>query len=348
MRRAARGRFSPRAQRKARGERDRSAARAEVAGAGTDSRQAITIEWDPVVQLTAWRFGLAVATGVAVPETLYATVGPQITGWRALAPAIPLADRAAPSGDAAAMGVLSSAALVDLYAALDAGEDTPAPIAAIASDLRDAYVGADIPTRMGALKQLWDGGTTPGARYARLILTARAAARLRPAREIGDVDRLVASMLAAGLDRTAQRWRDHVPANGDAWAMLELSDPDARQRLSYGQLSDYAGSGDAARKQQLFFAGLAGLGRLTTDDVQQAARALDVRIGTENSWTRALDRAVTDRQPATVILLSAIGMQTGSWRGVPPAALYRIVAALRAVGLGGEARMIAAEAIARS
>ena len=55
-----------------------------------------------------------------------------------------------------------------------------------------------------------------------------------------------------------------------------------------------------------------------------------------------------DRQPATVILLAAVGMQTKNWGGVPPAALYRIVAALRAVGLGGEARMIAVEALSRA
>jgi hypothetical protein len=41
-------------------------------------------------------------------------------------------------------------------------------------------------------------------------------------------------------------------------------------------------------------------------------------------------------------------MQTSAWSGVPPESLYRIVSALRAVGLTGEARMIAAEAIARS
>jgi hypothetical protein len=57
---------------------------------------------------------------------------------------------------------------------------------------------------------------------------------------------------------------------------------------------------------------------------------------------------VADDQPGTVTLLAAVGMQAATWRGVPPAALYRIIAALRAVGLEGEARMIAAEAIARA
>jgi hypothetical protein len=41
-------------------------------------------------------------------------------------------------------------------------------------------------------------------------------------------------------------------------------------------------------------------------------------------------------------------MQTNSWANVPPAHLFRIVNALRRVGLEPEARMIAAEALARS
>jgi hypothetical protein len=130
--------------------------------------------------------------------------------------------------------------------------------------------------------------------------------------------------------------------------MLALADPDLTGRLTYSALASYAGTGDAARKQRLLFAGLAGLGRLSAEDVERAAQALDVRIGAENSWTRALDRAAAEGQAGTVLLLAAVGMQTSDWRGVPPAALYRIVAGLRAVGLTGEARMIAAEALARA
>ncbi len=320
----------------------------KVVGAGADSRQAVTIEWAPVVQLTAWRFGLATATGVTVPEALYATVGPQVAGWRALSPAIPLADRAAPAGRAAAMGVLSSAALVDFYSAVDAADEAPAALGAITSDLRAAYAGVDRDTRRAALKRLWDGASAGAGRYARLVLTARAAARIPAASDYDDPDRLVAAMLSAGLDRSSQRWRDIVSKGGEAWAMLTLADPDFRGRLSYRDLSRYSGQGDSARKRQLFFAGLAGLGRLSPDDVERGAGSLDVRIGASNAWTRAIDRAAAQRQAGTVVLLAAIGMQTSDWRGVPPEALYRIVGALRAVGLGGEARMIAAEAIARS
>ncbi|MBY9064595.1 hypothetical protein K7957_16780 [Sphingomonas yunnanensis] len=318
----------------------------KVMGAGLDSRQAITIEWAPVTQLTAWRFGLATATGVAVPGELYGTVGPQVTAWRALAPAIPLAERAAVADRAAAMGALSSAALVDLYSALADGDDVPAPLARIANDLRDAYVGDSLDTRLAAMARLWDAAETPAARYGRLILTARAAARLLPAGEVAQADRLVASMLSAGLDRTAQRWRGHVRAGSDAWAMLLLADPDGGARGANPR--DYAPSGaNAERKKQLFFAGLAGLGEVPAADLADEGERFGVPVTRVDSWTRALDQAVTARQQGTVLLLAAVGLQARGWETVPAASLYRVVAALRAVGLDGEARMIAAEALAR-
>ena len=315
----------------------------KVMGAGQDSRQAVTVEWEPVSELTVWRWGLATATGAAVPDALYGTAGPQLSGWRAQAPAIGLADRIAPAERAATMGVLSSAALVDLYAFADERDDTPSAIAAVANDLRTAFTGADAGTRRSALRSLWDGGA-----YARLVLTAAAAARLPVTRDDADADRLVASMLAAGLDRSAAHWAGAVPEGGDAWAMLLLADPDGDGRVGYGSVSGYAPKSDAERKRRLFFAGLAGLGRLSPDDVERGAAALEVKIGARNAWTRAIDRAASTGQPGTVVLLAAVGMQTPAWSGIPPEALYRIVAALRAVGMDGEARMIAAEAIARA
>ena len=98
----------------------------------------------------------------------------------------------------------------------------------------------------------------------------------------------------------------------------------------------------------MVFAGLAGLGRLNSGDIDRAAQSLGVRIGADNAWTRALDRAARAGQSGTVVVLAAIGMQASGWKDIPPEALYRIVGALRAVGLDGEARMIAAEAVARA
>jgi hypothetical protein len=319
----------------------------KVVGAGANGGQAVTIEWDGVDRLSIWRFGLALATGVTMPDPLLAAVGPQVAGWRATAPGLPLAERVAAADAAAAQGVLSSAALVDLYAAIAALDDAPAGPSDVADDLRTAYVGANADARGAALRTLW-GDEAARVSYARLVLTARAAARVAPVAGDKDADRLVAAMLSAGLDRTAARWRPLIDTRGDAWAMLALADPQPGTPLGYRDLSSYAGSGDAALKQRLFFAGLAGLGRLAPEDVERAAQALDVKIGATNAWTAAIDRAARDHQTGMVVLLAATGMQTPAWKGVPPAMLYRIVAALRAVGLEGEARMIAAEAIARA
>ncbi|WP_260598902.1 hypothetical protein [Sphingomonas endolithica] len=316
----------------------------KVAGMGASGRQAITVEWAGVDQLTAWRFGLALATGTAIPETLLGTVAPHVQSWRALSPMLSVRDRIAPADYAAARGVLSSAALVDLYGAIDADDDQSLAEISVARDLRTAYAAGTRAERMTALRGLWDEPKTADGRYARLILTARAAARVPVDTAEADVGRLVGSMLAAGLDRSALRWRERAEQGSDAWAMLLLANPDVAPQMPYRQVSAYS---DDALKQRMLFAGLAGLGRLSRDDISRGAEALDVKVGAENGWTRAIDRAARLDQPGLVVLLAAIAMQTSDWRGVPPEALYRIIGAMRAVGLGGQARMIAAEAIAR-
>ena len=252
------------------------------------------------------------------------------------------AGRVAAAEAAAAAGVLSNAALVDLYGAVMDDDAAQAADNAVAQDLATAYTDREAGGRLRAMRSLWSNDNP--APYARLVLTARAAARL-PVAAGDDAGRLVASMLSAGLDRTAVRWRGAVEAGSDGWAMIALADPDATAPVPYAEVAGYAG-GDA--RQRLLFAGLAGLGRLSADDVEQGAEALDVRIGIVNSWTRALDSAAAAGEQGTVVVLAAVGMQAASWRGVPPEMLYRILGALRAVGLGGEARMIAAEAITRS
>ncbi len=93
--------------------------------------------------------------------------------------------------------------------------------------------------------------------------------------------------------------------------------------------------------------GLAGLGRITPGDATALAEGTGFSLD-ENRWSRALSIAAQNRQPGTVALLAAVGMQTNDWRAVPPAYLYHILAALRAVGREPEARMIAAEALTRT
>jgi hypothetical protein len=96
------------------------------------------------------------------------------------------------------------------------------------------------------------------------------------------------------------------------------------------------------------FAGLAGLGRLSSDVQASVASDLDVPLDRVTRWTKAIDRAARAREPGTVAILAALGLQSRGWNDVSPSNLYHVIAAYRAVGMEAEARMIAAEAVTRS
>ncbi len=305
----------------------------KVAAVGGGARRSISIAWDGVGRLNSWRFGMAAATAVPIPAPLQASAGPQVQAWLARAPLYPLTDRLAAADRAATLGVFSSSALVDFYGAiydeLDSDERGGTP----ADALRRAYAASDYSGRISAMQTLWDGGAGWSGRYARLILTARSAGAIPPSdAATGPIlDNTIASMLSAGLDIQAARWANRAESGSLAWALLAVGSPRAPFEIN----------GDAVRKfarGDLLGAGLGGLGRLPVGP----------ELESQDAWTRALDRAVAAREPGTVALLAAVGMQTPRWTGLPSAGLYRIVAALRAVGLEPEARMIAAEALTRT
>jgi hypothetical protein len=317
----------------------------KVLGTGAQGRRAVTIEWNPVGQLTAWRWGLATATGVEVPAELYQTGGPQVRYWQALSPNIDPVARAASAELAATAGVFSNAGLVDLYSEIEQSGET-GDAQTVARDLRTAYTDSNVGNRVGALKTLWDAAETPRTRYARLILTARAASWIPASDKIEEADRLIASMLSSGYEAAALEWRGVVQRGGEGWALLALADPGGSQ-LPAGDVTGFA-EAKSRRKAQMLLAGLAGLGRLSAGEAQNAAAALDVQIGGVNAWTQAIDDAGRRGDAAMVALLAGVGMQSVSWDYVAPEALFHIVAAMRAAGMVNYARMIAVEAVTRT
>jgi len=60
-----------------------------------------------------------------------------------------------------------------------------------------------------------------------------------------------------------------------------------------------------------------------------------------------IGRATEVENAALVSILAGLGMQGSSWERMTPLHLYHIVSSLNRVGLRAEARMIAAEAVAR-
>ncbi|TVV71848.1 hypothetical protein [Sphingomonas solaris] len=327
----------------------------KVIGAGANGRRAVNIEWDGVERLTAWRFGLASAVGLNIPDPLFMTVGPQVQAWRARAPMLAPSLRIAPARVAAALGVFSNASLVDLYGTVADQTDPTEIDQTDAGRLRAAYVGEDDAARMTAIRRLWDGARGSRDRYAAAVLTARAAARIRPDQaHAAETAGLVGAMFSAGLDRQAARWAPVVSAMSaaeadPAWAILAVGSERPVVDVGPGRVGAFTErAGEASRRAQLIVAALGGLGRLSPAAATRLAEANGLSLVAQDRWVRALDLAAQAGQQGTVALLVATGMQTARWDGVPAHYLYHMLTALRRVGLEGDARMIAAEAMTRS
>jgi len=330
-----------------------------VNGAG---RRETLVEWTGVNQLTTWRFGMASALGLTIPDDLMHSVGPQVAAWAARAPMLPPAERIGAAMTAARLGVFSNSALVDLYSEVaeqseDFTTDTPA------GRLRACYVGSDAAAKVASMRGFWTGeGQSGGSgesktvdRYASLILTARAAARIAPDSALsGDAAELIGAMMSAGLDRKAAAWAPVVAgmsdAKGDAaWAILAVGTPRLSVDISADRLGRAADdwAEEHPQKLKLLLAALAGLDRLQTAEQMKLLEAHGVGGDTTSNWARLLLRAADRHEPGTVALLVAVGMQRSGWGGIRPAMFYTMIRALHDVGLDGEARMIAAEAMTR-
>jgi hypothetical protein len=325
----------------------------KLVSAGTNTRRAVEIQWDEVSDLSIWRYGLSAAAGAAAPERLLGGAnGARMQAWLARAPMVPVTERLAAADTAAVMGVFSSASLVDAHAlALELREQEAErdgeEATDIASRLRSAFTGEEAG-RVAAMRRLWEEAGEDGTRrYARLILTAGAARQVAPSGDHPeDMDEIVASLLAAGMDGEAAAWSGAVEEQGGsslAWALLAVGGPRLAVDVDGGRIEAFAGGATGALRAQMLAAALAGLGRAD----ESVAQGLGVETAQEDDWTRALDRAASAGQGGTVALLAAVGMQASDWSAVPPNHLYRIVRALRQVGLEFEARMIAAEALTR-
>lgn len=316
------------------------------AGAAGRGRRAVDIEWDGVDELNPWRFALANAVGEEIPESLRNDAAPYYERIWAISPMLPLALRAQGADRAAREGILSSSAIVSLYSQIYADDSITGDAAFTATRLREAYVAANPADRLVAMQDVW-GGTE--ADYGRYVLTAFAAARLPASSSFSDeAGALIASMLTAGLDKDAAAWANAVEDGTLGWALIALSQPgdDVVSRENLDGFLDDDGS-DGMRKSQFLLAGLAGLGRVSGGDLSDFLSRTDTDINSESRWTRVISRAADVGNPTLVAMLAGLGMQGDSWDRMTPRHLFHIVAALNKVGLDAEARMIAAEAVAR-
>lgn len=318
------------------------------AGAAGRGQRAVDVEWDGVEELTPWRFALANAVGEEIPEGLRANAGPYYQRIWATAPMLSLVQRAIGADLAAREGVLSAAAMVDLYSQIYANDEIDGDAATRATQLREAYVGEDPADRIAAMQQLWGGDVAND--YGRYVLTAYAAARIPASEDLADdAAPLLASMLTAGLDRDAIAWANVVEEGSQAWALVILARAGNRGTIPGSLIDSFVDDDDSSdqRKSRFLLAGLAGLGRIEQGDIAKFSDQLEVDLARQTKWSRMIDLAAERNNPALVALLAGLGMQGDSWDKMTARHLYHIVSALNRVGLGAEARMIAAEAVAR-
>ena len=318
----------------------------KVVGAGAASSRSARVEWDGVDRLTDWRFGLATSVGVEIPASLWATASPQMRRWAVQMPMIDAERRQSVAAEAAAAGILSARAYVDLVS-FGAAQDEPSDaVRDLADAVRGSFVYAELPDRLAAII-----GLTTGANpYAGKVLAARAAARIGPT-DVSDEEafQLLAAMFAGGLDNNAMAWTSNIAVGSQGWGLLAVGSPRPLVGVSSDSVDDFNGNDDSVDglRTRFLAAALIGLGRVDQGDAATLASTYALDLRRETRWTRAITMAAERNEAGTVALLVAVGLQGRDWGGVPPYHLYHITSALRQVGLGAEARMIAAEALSR-
>jgi hypothetical protein len=327
----------------------------KVVGAGSNTGRAVTVEWDPVDRLNTWRFGLATATGMTFPDRLINAAPPQLRAWQAAAPLLAPQDRLASAQIAAGLGVFSSQSMIDLHSVIyDATGPDDLP-ETVAWQVRLAFLGKDLDTRMTAMRRIWSASNDYLQLQAARAMLGRAAMMVEPSADLqSDATNLIASMFAAGYDKNAARWARAVGQMDDesadlAWAMLALGSPDG-STVDLGRIDDFIDrdTSEGKKRSALLVAGLAGLGRIDEETASRLSSRNGLRVGHRTLWTRVIDRAAALGQSGTVLVLTGTGLQSPTFEDIPPAHIFHAVAALKKTGQEYTARMIAAEALART
>jgi hypothetical protein len=257
---------------------------------------------------------------------------------------------------ATGLGVFSSAALSDFYALLYDQTDASDLAGTDAWQLRLAFAAPKPEERVAAMRRLWSEGRDPLQRLASEALVSLAASRIAPdAAHEGDAPKLIASMLAGGYDKAAARWAavlgeiDEDKAADQAWALLALGTR-AQVDLGESRIEDFIDRDNSPDKlrSRLLVAGLAGTARIDGATATRLNQAHGLGLGRQNGWTRIAEQAGDRRQAGSATLLAAVGMQASRPDRIPSAHLFRALTAMRLSGLDFQARMVAAEMLART
>ena len=177
----------------------------KVIGASGETRRAAAVEWEQVPNLDAWRLGLASATGTEIPAPLMGRLSPAMRAWFARAPMMAPEQRADAAEAAAALGVFSSRALVELHSLIFDRTDVAERGDTVGARLREAWTAESPGDRVdgdaAALGR--DAGRAGALRPADPDRGRGGRSSIRRRDFTAELPNLIASMLSAGLDRRA-------------------------------------------------------------------------------------------------------------------------------------------------
>lgn len=329
----------------------------KVVGAGANTGRAVTIEWDPVDHLTAWRFGLSAATGMQAPDRLLRNAPPRLLAFQARSPMLSPIQRLDSAFVATGLGVFSSQAMVDLYSSIYESTDPDDLASSDSWQLRQAFVARTPEARLTAIRRVLALGKDPLRKEAARAAAGRAATMVAPDAELqDDAPELISAMLAAGFDRAAARWSAAVSRMDDeaadrCWAMLALASPNAESgNISTSRITSFVGRDTSPGKYRstLLVAGLAGLGRINERTANSLNRRYGLGLTKRSNWTRMINAAAARGQGGTVLVLTGTGLQTPDFSDLPAAYMFHAIRGLTRTGQDFHARMIAAEALSRT
>ena len=313
----------------------------------------------PVDRLDTWRFGLATATGLTFPDRLIDAAPPQLRAWQAASPIIAPADRLESAQIAAGLGVFSSQSLIDLHSTIyDATGPDDIPETE-AWQVRLAFLGRDLDTRLGAMRRIWSGsqdylpaaGRTSDARPRRRA----GGAERRPPVGCAEPDRLHArrglrpGTRRAGRGRSA-RWTTRMrtrPGRCSRSASPDGSGVDlsvaSNQRLHRPRRQRGPQAQRSARRRP----------RRAWADRRGNGEPLERPVRPAHRQSIALDpddrpRGAHSGRPGRCWSSPGRACRRRPSRKFRPSHVFHAIAGLRRTGQEYTARMIAAEALART
>ena len=254
--------------------------------------RAATIDWDPVDSLTAWRFGLAAATGMAPPDRLMNAASPQLRAFEARAPLLSPQQRLALGADRGGpRRVLVADAGRSLFGDLRFDRSRATLPTTDAWQLRAgvrrqgrAGAARGDPQVLGVGKDRLQKEGDAGAGRARGDAgrsRSRSWRRTRPTSS----PRCLPPATTAPRHAGSAQWSRMDDEDADrCWAMLALGAPDVADVGSGPdqQLHRRDKSRDKVRSA-LLVAGLAGLGRISTDTADSLNRRYGLGLGTSRA-----------------------------------------------------------------